>query len=132
MRWQHQARLSGVAVDCIGLIGVVALALRLEGAQAWADDDELKRYGCPPMPRVLLAGVRKYMSEIQLAAVRAGDVLVLAVAKHPTIATHFAIVTRTAPLYIIHAETMAQRVVESRCERMYAPLHAFRFRGLAI
>jgi hypothetical protein len=133
VKWQHQARLSGVALDCVGLVGVVAIACGVPNAEEWLADDDLKRYGRPPRPDVLLAGARKYLDEIPVADALEGDILVLAHKKHPATPTHFAQVTQVEPRYVIHAEYFAGRVVENNLPdggRWFAT-HAFRFRGLA-
>lgn len=131
-RWQHQARLSGVALDCVGLVGVVAGGLMMPAAIAWFADDELRRYGRPPRPDVLLAGARKYLEEISVPDAREGDVLVLAHRAHPATPTHFAIVTRAAPRYVIHAEYFAGKVVENGLPDggRWLPTHAFRYPGV--
>ena len=131
--WQHQARTSRLALDCVGLVGVVANSLGLAHAAEWFADDELKRYGRPPRPDVLLAGARKYLDEIAVRDALEGDVLVVAHRSHPDTPTHFGIVTRAAPRYVIHAEYFAGRVVENRLPdgARWLPTHAFRFRGVA-
>lgn len=131
--WQHQARLSGTALDCIGLVGVVAVGIGIAEGRQWIDDDDLKRYGRPPRPNVLLAGARKYLDEIGIEQAIEGDIVVLAHCSHPRIPTHFGIVTRTHPRRVIHAEYFAGKVVENSMPDggRWKPTHAFRFRGLA-
>lgn len=133
VRWQHQARLSGTALDCVGLIGVVAGSLGLQNALEWFADDDLKRYGRPPRPDVLLAGARKYLDEIAIGRAAEGDVVVLAHRSHPRTPTHFGIIARAKPRYVIHSEYFAGRVVENGLPDggPWLPTHAFAFRGLA-
>lgn len=131
--WQHQARLSGTALDCIGLVGVVAIGVGVTEGRQWFDDDDLKRYGRPPRPDVLLDGARKYLDEIDVGQAVEGDVVVLAHRSHPDTPTHFGIVTQARPRYVIHAEYFAGKVVENSMPDggRWLPTHAFRFRGIA-
>lgn len=131
--WQHQARLSGVAVDCHGFLGVVARDCGVAEAQAWLADDALKRYSRIPRPSLSLAGARRYLDEIKVRDAVEADILFLALRSHPELPTHFAIITRANPLTIIHAEYFAGRVVENglRDGSRWFPTHAFRFRGLS-
>ena len=132
-RWQHQARTLGLAVDCVGLVGAVALAAGVAEARAWFEDDDLKRYGRPPDPSVLLGAARRYMDEIAVADALPADVLVMASDRSPTVPTHFALVTQADPRYIIHAHAAARRVIEHRHDEgaRWPVLRAFRFRGVA-
>lgn len=131
--WRHQARTPGVAVDCVGFLGVIARGLDLSVAEAWFADDECKRYGRPPYPRTLLALARRYFDEIAIAAARMGDVLVLAHETHPRVPTHFAVISHDDPRRIIHAEWFAGKVIEHGLPptARWRPTHAFRFREVA-
>lgn len=128
-RWQHQARVKGVATDCIGLVGGVALALDLPGAKEWAADRELHNYGKTPMPEVLIGGCERFMQRIPLVAADVGDVLVMAFRHDPQ---HFAIISERSPMYIVHAYAQARRVVENGAAVARAKvLRAYRLRGVA-
>lgn len=126
--WQHQARLKGVAVDCIGLVAGVALNLGLPGAKAWHADPRFSTYGRTPDPALLLAGCREYMDPVPYA--KLGDVLVMR-ARNVKQPTHFAIVTATDPTYIIHSR-LARKVSENRLDDSLAALvmQAFQLRGV--
>jgi cell wall-associated NlpC family hydrolase len=128
-RWMHQGRKKGVGVDCIGLVGGVALALGLTGAQEWAADAELHAYGRTPMPPQLLGGCDRFMDRIKITDAAPGDVLVMAFGIAPQ---HFAIVSRIDPMYLIHAYAQVRKVVENGAAIAGARiLRAYRFRGLA-
>lgn len=124
-RWLHQACVKGVGVDCIGLVGGVALALKLPGATAWAGDMALHSYGRTPDPRVLLGACAKYLDRVKEREL--GGILVMKFANEPQ---HFALLS--GPDYIIHAYAQARRVVEHRLDALWASriLAVYRFRGL--
>jgi NlpC/P60 family putative phage cell wall peptidase len=125
-RWQHQAFLKGVATDCIGLIGGVALELGMEGAREWADDPTFHSYGKDPQPGLLVAGCEKFLVRIPIEDVKLADVLVMAFKTQPQ---HFAIVSREEPRYIIHAYIFARKVVEQGAVVPRARLlYAYRYR----
>lgn len=126
--WLHQARLKGVGTDCIGLVGGVALALGLPGAQEWDADPALHCYGRTPDPRVLLGGCNRFMDRIALDDVREADVLIMSFERNPQ---HFAIVSAVGPMYVIHAYAQRGRVVENGAEVAGARVQrAYRFRGV--
>lgn len=128
-RWGHQGRLKGVRVDCIGLIGGVALAIDIEGATEWASDPTMQQYGRIPDREFLYAGCERFLDRIPVADVRVGDVLVMAFEKDPQ---HFAIVSRIDPMYLIHAYTSVRSVVENGAGIWHAKvLRAYRFRGIS-
>lgn len=126
-RYQHQGRLKGIGVDCVGLIGGVAIAAGVaEGAQ-WAQDRALAGYGRIPDPKVLLGGCERYLDRIERWQV--GDVLVLSVTRDPC---HFAIVSALDPPYIVHAYARSRKVVEARLDETWAGRvrGAYAFRGV--
>lgn len=133
VKWQHQARLPGVAVDCHGFLGVVGEVCGVAEAPAWLADPELKCYSRLPLPRVSLAGARRYLDEIKPKDAVEGDILFLAHRKHPKLPTHFAIVTKATPRTIIHAYQPIGEVVENGLpdNAPWFPAYAFRFRGVA-
>jgi NlpC/P60 family putative phage cell wall peptidase len=128
-RWQHQASCKGVATDCIGLVGGVALALGLQGAQEWADDPTLHAYGPTPDPKVLLGGCDRFLVRIPLNSINLGDVLVMAFQTEPQ---HFGIVSQVDPPYVIHAYALARKVVENGAAMANVKiLRAYSYRELA-
>lgn len=126
--WQHQAYLKGVATDCMGLVGGVALALGIEGATDWRDDPRYHCYGETPDPVVLLEGCDKFLKRITLLEAREGDILVMAFERHPQ---HFGIVSQVNPMYLVHAYSSVGRVVENgiRMARVRV-LRAYSYRGI--
>ncbi len=106
-RWMHQARLPGVAMDCVGLVIVVARQLGLV-----APDFDVGPYGRQPDGSMLtLAG--QHMRP--LSSIELGAVLAVAVDRDPQ---HMGIVGdyRHGGWSIIHAHSMSSppRVVETR------------------
>jgi cell wall-associated NlpC family hydrolase len=127
-KWRHQGRVKGVAVDCIGLVGGVALELGIEGAAEWAADASLHRYGRLPDPVLLFGGCERFMDRIAAADIRIGDVVVMAFDRDPQ---HFAIVSDIEPMYLIHAYTAVRKVVENGAGIWRGRiLRAYRFRGI--
>lgn len=128
--FQHQARLKGVGVDCLGLIGEVGAALKLPGTEAWRTSEEFRGYGPTPRPDLLLAACERYLDRIALASVGLGDILLMAFKVFPQ---HFAIVSRVAPTYVIHAYPLGavDRVTENGVAVAGAKVvRAYRYRGV--
>ena len=127
-RWQHQAATKGAGCDCIGLVGGVALALGLPGAQAWAAEPAYHAYGRTPDPELLAAGCDRLLDRIARADAGPGDILVLAFERDPM---HFALVSSSAPERIIHAYAQRRAVVEQSLPVAGARvLRAYRYRGV--
>lgn len=82
--YQHQARIRGVGVDCIGLLIGVGRALQLVPA-----DFDVTGYSRQPDPRLLMAQCAVHLTPIDVAAIQPGDVIVTRFEQDPT---HFAIV----------------------------------------
>ena len=104
--WQHQAASAGTAVDCIGLVRIVAGELfGIRGA--------IPAYGRTPHNRTLELELAKHLtlkgSGAQLAAV--GDVLIMSWLAR-TDPHHAAIVTQTDPIWVLHSYAQVGRVVE--------------------
>ena len=134
-RYRHQARVKGVATDCIGLVGGVALACGVRGAREWAADPSLHAYARTPDPALLLAACDRYFDRLPAARrAREGDVLLFALDGEPR---HFALVSEaapTGPVRVIHAYALiaARRVVEQLLPIARAVvIGAYGFRGLA-
>lgn len=76
--YQHQQRLRGVAVDCVGLVIGVGRALGL-----CAPDFDLSGYGRTPDGRSLLTECDALMTRVRRDAIAPGHVLVLRFARDP-------------------------------------------------
>lgn len=128
--YRHQARCKGVAVDCIGLVGGVALELGISGAQEWAADVSLHNYTRQPDPATLLGGCERFLDRVPVSQMLPGDVLVFSLQETPR---HFALLTYRNPNRVIHAYALlsARRVVEQSLPIAKARLlAAFAFRGV--
>lgn len=126
--FRHQARLPGVGIDCLNLVGEVGMRVGAEGCDRWASDAALTAYGRTPRPDILLAKCEEYLDRVALASIGLGDVLVMAFKVFPQ---HFAIVSRLAPTYVVHAYPTAGRVVENGVAVAGAKvIRAYRFRGV--
>lgn len=126
--YQHQQRLKGIATDCLGLIGGVALALGLPGAQQWADDPAYHCYGPIPDSKLLVSGCDQYMDRVSLDQIDIGDVLVMSFERRPQ---HFGIVSQVNPMYVIHAYNSVGKVVENGITMARVRvLRAYRYRGV--
>lgn len=126
--WKHQGRRRGVGVDCIGLIGGVASALALPGADEWATDQSLHCYGRTPVAAMLLDACDRFLRRVRLADVQPADVLVMGFQNGPQ---HFAIVSRLAPTYIVHAYAQRRAVIETQAALPGAQiLRAYAFNGV--
>lgn len=123
--WKHQGRLKGVAVDCIGLVGGVAIALGLSGAAEWAANPNFHNYGRQPDPELLCKGCELLLDPIDVA--EPGDVLVMRFVREPQ---HFALMSGYA--HVIHAYAQARKVVENRLDEKWQSriVSAWRFRGI--
>lgn len=131
-RYRHQGRTRGVGVDCIGLVGGVAVSLGLPGAGEWLTDRGLHNYARTPNPTTLLAGCLRYMDQVPAADV--GDVLLFSVENYPR---HFALVSEVKSsgeaTKVIHAYALlaARRVVEQSLPIAKTKiLAAYGFRGI--
>ncbi len=121
--------MKGIAVDCIGLIGGVALEVGVPGAEEWKNDPNMHNYGVIPQPEFLWAACDRFMDRITLNSATVGDVLVMAFERDPQ---HFALISQLHPMYVIHAYTSVRRVVENGVNVAKAKiLRVYRFRGVA-
>lgn len=126
--FRHQARLPGVGIDCLNVVGEVGLRVGAIGCEAWPADVALTAYGRTPRPDILLRKCDEYLDRIEVAAAGLGDVLVMAFKVFPQ---HFAIVSRVAPVYVIHAYPTVGKVVENGVAVAGAKvIRAYRFRGV--
>jgi cell wall-associated NlpC family hydrolase len=127
--WVHQGRLKFVGVDCLGLLGMSALALGLPGTQEWRDARNITTMGPTPQPELAYGGCEHFLDRIAASEAGVGDVLVMAM-RH-RLPQHFAIISRVDPVYLVHAYTSVGRVTENGLAVAGARvLRAYRFRGL--
>lgn len=129
-RWRHQGRTKFVGVDCIGLIGMSALACQITGAQEWHDTRDFHNYGPIPQEDLVYSGADLFMDRIPIAKAAIGDVLVMSFATH---AQHFALVSNLEPMRVVHCyASFPRRVTENGIGMARARvLRAYRFRGIA-
>lgn len=129
--YQHQQRLRGVGVDCVGLLVGVARTLGLVAA-----DFDVRGYSRQPDGQ-LMARAGELLVRIDVAAMQAGDVVVMRFEQDPC---HLAILADypvvAGQLSIIHALTTRAgggRVVEHRLDatNMAKVMGAFQFPGVA-
>lgn len=128
-RYRHQGRRKGVGVDCIGLVGGVALACGVPNAAAWLDDPDMHNYARTPDPTMLRRACAEFFDPVPVPAAREGDVLLFALERQPR---HFALLV--APNRVVHAYALiaARRVVEQSLPIARAQtLAAYRFKGVA-
>lgn len=108
--YQHQGRLKGVGVDCIGLLVGVAHALGLSSA-------DMRDYGRRPDGR-LRPLLEEHLEAVPTIDAQGGDVVLFAWASVPI---HVGILT--AADHVIHAYLPNRMVVESRIdEKMRAQI----------
>lgn len=127
--FKHQAALRGVGCDCMGLVYGVAQEKAIPGIDQFLADPSLRVYGRMPDAERLLAGCDRFLDRIPIHEAGVGDVLLMAFESEPR---HFAVVSRTCPLYIVHALAQARRVVEHRLDELWASriVRAYRVRGI--
>ena len=99
--YQHQGR-TMAGVDCVGLGIAVAHQLGLS-------QYDITGYSRNPSGQRRRRLLREHCTPVDLAEIRAGDILHLRFGAEPQ---HLAVVTRTDPTYILHADSLAGRVVE--------------------
>lgn len=130
-RWLHQGRMKGVGVDCINLVIGVGLDTGLitqEGLDNF-DNPEYYRYGRSPNGELLLQGCDHFLDRVPMSDLKLGDILIFKFVEEPQ---HFAIVTESTPIYIIHAFAHARKVVEHRFDQTWKDrvVACYRFRNI--
>ena len=70
----HQGRSKGLAVDCIGLIHMVAISLKLAPEEL---DPEYRGYKDIPDNGKLEKGLNQYMDKVRMSQIQPGDVLLM-------------------------------------------------------
>ena len=106
--FQHQARVKGVGVDCIGLVIGVARELGLV-----SPDFDIDAYPRVPDGKTLLPIAKMHMTEVDRSAMQAGDVVAVALGSLPQ---HFGVLGdyRHGGFSIIHAASQSGAVIETR------------------
>ena len=108
--WQHQGRLPGVALDCVGLLICAARQIGYV-----ASDFDINGYGRQPDGVALERYLREHLDPVAQPDMRPGDVVCVAFSRQPQhvgILGHY----RHGGLSIIHAAGVVDppRVVETR------------------
>jgi cell wall-associated NlpC family hydrolase len=101
VKFQHQGRLRGVALDCAGLVLGVMDELGIE-------HEDITQYGRQPDAQRFRAYVRTYCDAVQFRDLHVGDLLTFRYADEQ----HLGIVSVVDPLTIIHATEKTGRVDE--------------------
>jgi len=106
--FQHQQRVRGVAVDCVGVIIGVARELGLV-----VPEFDVNSYPRVPDGRALTALCRQHMRPIERAAMQPGDVIEVAFDRDPQ---HLGVLVPYlhGGFAIVHASQTVGRVVEHR------------------
>lgn len=125
-KWQHQGRLKGVGVDCIGLIGMSALTCHVSGAKDWWEDRQFHNYGPSPREELIYRGCDLFMERVPVKEAGVGDVLIMSFGP---VAQHFALISRPGN-YIIHAYSSSPRRVTENGVKIWKGgiMRAYRFR----
>lgn len=126
-RWQHQARLKGIAVDCAGLVIGVGKTFDL-----MPQDYDYRGYGREP-DKSLETICQAELREIAIKDLQPGDVISLNY--DPTMGpSHLALIGnyRYGGFSIIHAYLPARKVVETRLDSSVASRisKAFSYKGV--
>lgn len=126
--FRHQARLPGVAIDCLNVVGETGLRAGIPNSEDWLRDDALRVYGKTPRPDVLLAKCDEYLDRV--TRIGLGDILLFAFEFNPQ---HFGIVSCVSPMRMIHAYPTngVGKVVETGTDIANLKfIRAYRFRGV--
>lgn len=133
-RWQHQARLKGVASDCIGYIGTVAVTCGVQDSVKWMNDRRCKGYGHLPNYGMLLEMCNTYLepatwmklANILLIRMKDAQGRIL---RDPS---HFALISNEDPVQIIHSYAQVRGVTEHSIDADWTARVAaiYSFKGL--
>lgn len=129
-RYRHQGRARGVGVDCIGLVGGVALAVGVPNASDWFANPNMHNYARTPDRALLLSACARFFDPVALPQAREGDVLLFSLEGQPR---HFALLVDAYRQRIVHAYALlaARRVVEQGLPIARATvLAAYRYKGV--
>ncbi len=94
----------------------VGLELGMSWAKKAAADPDCKAYARRPHADQLRKVAGRYFDAIPISEAEAGDVLIMTFVCEPQ---HFSIVTKTAPLSIIHTYAHLRKVVEHRVDEVW-------------
>lgn len=120
-RWRHQARVPGVALDCLGLIVVTARDLGLLV-------EDTVNYSRRPNSRLLWKEVSRQLARVEGDEIKAGSVLLMHFSKDQN-PYHFAFATSDSRM--IHGYAKARKVVEHDIEDWLPSITAvFDFPGI--
>lgn len=124
--FQHQARLKGIAIDCVGLLMCVAWELDLEM-------DDCLAYAAQPDGTVLMQELQKRFIEIDKKDAKPGDILVFWISRHTRFAQHVAIQSEMFDTrYMIHTyaeiKKVTEHVIDERWDRRIVT--AFKYPGV--
>jgi NlpC/P60 family putative phage cell wall peptidase len=130
-RFSHQGRVKGAGVDCINLVIGTAINTGLLTQEQLNSFDipEARAYGRSPNGELLMQGCDHFLDRIPFSAVKKGDILIFKFVDEPQ---HFAIVTSTNPLYMVHAYAHDRKVVHHGFNDVWKQrlVACFRFRGI--
>lgn len=106
--YQHQARLKGVAIDCVGLIIEVAKELDYVPKEF-----NYSNYSRVPDGKLLIERLENHMIPVSQQEMQVGDVICISFSRHPQ---HVGILGdyRHGGFSIIHAAMPPGRVIETR------------------
>lgn len=119
--FQHQGRVKGVGVDCVGLIICVATELNLFDVS----NDSLN-YKRIPDGKMLMLKAKENLKEISLNDIETGDILIITFDKDPQ---HFAFYyKKNDEEFIIHAYSKIKKVLIQRYDEYWKEKTQFSFR----
>ncbi len=109
--FEHQGRVQGAGVDCIGLLIGVAQSLGLT-------QFDVTGYARAPSDGLLQGGCREHLQPVQLASAQPGDVLLMRFKREPQ---HVGLVADYVHggLSVIHSYQGAGGVVEHRLDALW-------------
>lgn len=95
---------------------------------------DISNYATSPDSMMFVKAINKYMDKIELSEALPGDCLIMAFDSEPQ---HLAVISKIEPeIYIIHAYSLARKVVEHRLDDVWKSrlnkdgCGAYRFKGI--
>lgn len=121
-RFAHHGRVKGRSCDCAGLVIGVGAAI----GQPVVDEAQYERR---PDGAMLLAHCERQGLRVPVAAAQVGDVALFAFKGEPQ---HLAILGDyfAGGLSMIHAHSLARKVVETRLDESWPMVGVYRFKGI--
>jgi cell wall-associated NlpC family hydrolase len=107
--WIHQGRLHGKGCDCVGVLMGAA-------QECGVKMRDVTNYPTQPNRQWLLDELRKQFIQVDLPGAQLGDLLAFAWGPIPW---HVGIITRLAPLTMVHAWRQVDRCVEMRLDESW-------------